>query len=97
MSECMMPHCSRPAVESHGEKLCRLHAAIWDADADGCEAHSAAVELLPPMIRLAEVFGNSFLESGLKELRLRALDYSVRRYLDYEMLHIEDRMDLDYE
>jgi hypothetical protein len=92
----MMPHCERPASETH-DRLCGLHAAIWDADADGCEAHSAATELLPPMIKLAEVFGNVFLEEGLRELQVRALDYSERRYLDYEMLHIEDRMDLDDE
>lgn len=94
--ECMFAHCSRPVCE-RGQYMCELHEAIWEADSEGCEAHSAATELLPPMIKLAGVFGNDFLEAGLKGLQVRALDYSERRYLDYEMLHIEDGMDLDDE
>lgn len=92
---CYMPHCSRPTPGEKTMELCELHYAIWDADSDGCEAHSAATELLPPMIRLAEVMGNVYLEEELKALQVRALDYSERRYLDYHMLHIEDKMDLD--
>lgn len=93
--ECDFPHCSRPVSGEETFSYCELHEAIWQADSDGCEAHAAAVELLPPMVRLAEVFGNRFLEEGLKELQVRAFDYSERRYLDYEMLHLEDKMDLD--
>jgi hypothetical protein len=94
-AECMMPRCTRPRREEDSVGLCELHHAIWDADADGAEAHCAAVELLPPMIALAESFGNDFLERGLKELQVKAFDYSERRYLDYEMLHHEDEVNLD--
>ncbi len=97
MRECDHPRCDRPALGEGTFEFCAIHEAIWEADSDGCEAHAAAEELLPPMIRLAEVFGNRYLEEELKNLQTRALDYSERRYLDYEMLHIEDRMDLDYE
>lgn len=90
--ECMFPHCSRPVCE-RGEYMCELHEAISEADFDGCEAHSAAEEFLPSFIRLAEVAGNHYLEAELKELRRRAHDYSELRYMDYEMLHIEDRME----
>jgi hypothetical protein len=47
------------------------------------------------MIALAESFGNDFLGRGLKELQVKAFDYSERRYLDYEMLHHEDEVNLD--
>lgn len=94
--ECMFPDCDRPVYEEGGY-MCERHEAIWQADSDGCEAHAAAEELLPPMIRLAEVMGNVYLEDELKALRLRARDYSERRYLDYHMLHAEDKMDLDGE
>lgn len=93
--ECYMPRCSRPVSGDDTFELCELHEAIWEADSDGCEAHAAAVELLPPMLWLTEVMGNRWLEKELKDLQIRAHDYSERRYLDYELLRLEDKMDLD--
>jgi hypothetical protein len=95
MEECSFPSCRRPREDGCRNEMCSLHDAIWQADSDSCEAAAAAEELLPPMIRLAEVYGNPFLEKGLRELQVQAYDYSERRSLDYDMLHLEDRMDLD--
>ena len=95
MSLCDFPNCTREA-EDDGPAMnwCWLHKQINEYDCDFTEAITAANDLIPALIRLAEQgMCNDYLVTILRDLRVRAYDDAARYKLGYELSWAELEID----
>lgn len=96
MSLCDFPNCTREADDGDAPVMnwCALHKQINEYDCDYTEAITAANDLIPALIRLAEQgMCNDYLTLILRDLRVRAYDDAARYKLGWELSWAELDMD----